>query len=119
MHRIAPTNAMIQSRQLPRDVALNVRAGIVGMGAISRHYVKAFDEQTGFDLVAVCDSNEQRLKSSRNSGLRVMQNFDDLLQLPDLDAVIICLPNDMHYSACKAAITAGMHVCCEKPLSFT
>jgi predicted dehydrogenase len=98
---------------------VNIRAGIVGMGAISRHYLSAFQEQSGLELVVVCDSDERQLEPPRKSGLKVVGDFHDLLRLPELDAVIICLPNDMHYRACKVAILAGKHVCCEKPLAFT
>jgi L-arabinose 1- dehydrogenase len=118
-HTITPRNAATESLTSLDEAAPNIRAGIVGMGAIARHYLSAFQQQSGVELVAVCDRDERQLESLRKSRLQVVADFHDLLRLSELDAVIICLPNDMHYSACKAAILAGKHVCCEKPLAFT
>jgi L-arabinose 1- dehydrogenase len=118
-HLVTSQSSAPKPTPLRHEAALNIRAAIVGMGAISRHYLTAFQEQSGFDLVAVCDRDERQLESQRTSGLKVVADFHDLLRLSELDAVIICLPNDMHYGACKAAILAGKHVCCEKPLAFT
>jgi predicted dehydrogenase len=112
------TSATTPTLQRP-EATLDIRVAVVGMGAISRHYLAAFQEQSGFELVAVCDRDQRQLESPRMSGLRAVADFHDLLRLPELDAVIVCLPNDMHYGACKAAILAGKHVCCEKPLAFT
>ncbi|WP_310664670.1 Gfo/Idh/MocA family protein, partial [Acinetobacter baumannii] len=43
----------------------------------------------------------------------------DLLDDPDIDLVVIATPNDTHFPLAKAALEAGLHVICEKPLCFT
>jgi predicted dehydrogenase len=118
-HQAVQQNSATELPVSRHEAAPNIRAGIVGMGAIARHYLNAFHEELGFDLLAVCDRDERQLESARQLGLDVIEDFHDLLRLVELDAVVICLPNDMHYRACKAAILAGKHVCCEKPLAFT
>ena len=45
--------------------------------------------------------------------------LDDLLSMPDVDAVDICLPTPHHLDACLAALASGKHVLCEKPLART
>jgi predicted dehydrogenase len=118
-HQVMPQNSAAELPTSLHEASRNIRAGVVGMGAISRHYLNAFHEPCGFELVAVCDRDERQLEAARQSGIRLVEDFHDLLGLPEIDAVVICLPNDMHYRACKAAILAGKHVCCEKPLAFT
>ena len=117
--QVPPPISGIKSRPSLNEATVSIRIGIVGMGAISRHYLNAFQKQSGLELVAVCDRDERQLESPRKSGLQVVEDFHALLRLQEMDAVVICLPNDMHYRACKAAILAGKHVCCEKPLAFT
>jgi predicted dehydrogenase len=118
-HTTTPQSTATKSLAPLDGAARSIRVGIVGMGAIARHYLIALQQQSGFELVVVCDRDQQQLEPARKSGLQVVADFQELLRLSELDAVVICLPNDMHYGACKAAILAGKHVCCEKPLAFT
>ena len=46
-------------------------------------------------------------------------NYQDLLADPELDAVHICTPNELHFPMAEAAMEAGKHVLCEKPLAST
>src|SRR5690606_24033751 len=43
--------------------------------------------------------------------------FEDLLQMEDIDVFHICTPNFLHFTQAKAALKAGKHVVCEKPLA--
>lgn len=51
--------------------------------------------------------------------LRTFEDWRDVLKLPTIDAVIVALPNDQHHEAAVAALAAGTHVLCEKPLGLT
>src|ERR1700721_4664706 len=46
-------------------------------------------------------------------------NYEDLLADPELDAVHICTPNELHFPMAQAAMKAGKHVLCENPLAST
>lgn len=98
---------------------MTVRIGMIGMGAISKFYVAGFSRVEGARLVAACDLREERVAPFAASGIDVTLDYQELLARPDIDAVVINVPNDEHYSICRDALAAGKHVCCEKPLSNT
>lgn len=95
-----------------------LKIGIIGMGVISHYYVKAFDCVGECELVAVCDLDDARLAAHRRLGRRCMQDFRQLLGHDGIDAVVVNLPNHLHYAVCLAALEHGKHVCCEKPLTL-
>lgn len=95
-----------------------IRIGIIGMGVISHYYVKAFDQVAQCTLQAVCDLNPAKLAPHRANGVDCYHDYQQLLQSPLIDAVVINLPNNLHYQACLDALAAGKHVCCEKPLTL-
>jgi L-arabinose 1- dehydrogenase len=98
---------------------MGIPVGIIGFDAISRFYTSALRETTGFRLVGICDSNEQQRELAEQLGLSVSPYVDELIKSPEIEAIIVCLPNDLHYPVCKAALVAGKHVCCEKPLTLS
>jgi predicted dehydrogenase len=88
------------------------------MGLISRFYVDALALNRRAVLTAVCDTADVRLAPHRKTGLAAYRSYHDLLDDPKIDAVVITLPNDLHFAACRDALRAGKHVCCEKPLTL-
>ncbi len=63
---------------------------------------------------------EAARKFADNLGIeRATGNYQDLLADPELDAVHICTPNELHFPMAQAAMQAGKHVLCEKPLAST
>lgn len=102
-----------------------VRIGIVGVGGIAvlRH-LPAFSLARAAgqaEIVAVCDVDRARAAAvAAEFGVpTVCADEQELLALPDLDAVSICTPNAFHYPQAMAALRAGKHVACEKPLAMT
>lgn len=97
------------------------KVGIIGTGGIFRaahvHGWKAIPEA---EIVAVADVNADRAASlAKELNIQhVFTDFRDLVKL-DLDAVDVCTPNGVHHSAVMAALRAGKHVVCEKPLATT
>jgi predicted dehydrogenase len=91
---------------------------MIGLGVISRYYWRALELSPELSLVAVCDRDSSKLDDARRLGLWAADDFRELLARSDVDAVVINLPNDLHYLACKEALRAGKHVCCEKPLTL-
>lgn len=55
----------------------------------------------------------------RAPGAKIMRNWQEAVADPDIDLIDICLPDNMHYEVAKAALLAGKHVLCEKPLADT
>lgn len=69
----------------------------------------------------ICDASEQRLKHMRklHHDVATTNQFNDLLQDKELDAIVVATPVRFHYEMAKAALLAGKHVFVEKPLART
>ncbi len=100
-----------------------VKVGVIGAGRIAllRH-LPAFQtcrEAGTAELVAIADPLEEnaRRAAERFAVPRVFADYRDLLALP-LDAASVCTPNAYHEPIALAALAAGKHVLCEKPLAL-
>ena len=96
--------------------------GIIGVGGRG----EVFQEnnhlpEEGYEITAGCDVNPkaQEAFSKRFPEARVFVDYHQLLALPDLDAVFIITPDDLHEEMACAALRAGKHVYLEKPLAIT
>lgn len=107
-----------------------LRVGMVGGGSgaqIAPVHRMAMRLDDHYDLVAgVLSSSPARslLEGERLRLPRVYRTIEDMLRLererPDpIDIVVVVTPNDTHYSSCMAALGAGYHVICDKPLANT
>jgi len=100
-----------------------VRFGIIGAGGISRHHLTAFRELPDIaQLVAVADTDLGRaedLASRAPSGAVVFDDYQRLLELTHVDAVIIALPHFLHAQVGIDAVQAGLPALIEKPLTCT
>jgi predicted dehydrogenase len=72
-----------------------------------------------FRLVAACDIDPARAAdfAARHNAQRSCSRFEELLEMPDVDAVVICTPPALHYEMVRAALIAGKHAVCEKPFA--
>lgn len=96
---------------------LNV--AVVGCGIGRSHIVEGYlPNADKFRLVALCDLNQEKLDQvGAEFGIeRRVVNFDDLLGMDDIDVIDVCTPPGAHLSMVSAALRAGKHVVCEKPL---
>jgi len=94
----------------------DLRAVIVGTGFMGRVHAEALG-RIGVSVVGVVGSTPQRAASS---GLApAYGSFDEMLDDDRVDAVHVCSPNDYHFEQARAALRAGKHVICEKPLALT
>jgi predicted dehydrogenase len=97
-----------------------LRIGLVGVGAAAQiSHIPTLMRTEGLELVALCDRDPEKAQ-------RVAQKFqipiassrlDDLLEDDTLDAIDICTPNFLHAPMATAALEAGKHVLCERPLA--
>lgn len=97
-----------------------VKVGVAGLGFIGPAHIEALRRIPGIEVVAVSETSEDLAKEKAlQLGIEKHHgNFDDLLK-EDIDCVHICTPNNLHYEMSKAALLAGKHVVCEKPLATT
>jgi predicted dehydrogenase len=97
-----------------------VRWGILGTARINRRLVPALHASSRGKLCAVASRDLARATAhARHYAIpRAVQGYQTLLDDPAIDAVYIPLPNTEHVPWTLAAIAAGKHVLCEKPLAL-
>ena len=98
-----------------------IKIGIIGVGNISECHIAGYKCSPNAELYAFCDINEERLKEkgARHGITRLYTSAEEMCNaLPELDAVSVCVWNCNHYECTMAALRAGKHVLCEKPLAM-
>ncbi|MGH2712326.1 MAG: Gfo/Idh/MocA family protein [Thermoleophilaceae bacterium] len=96
-----------------------LRLGIVGAGFIGAVHARSA-KLAGGRLVGVAASTQRR-SAQAAAALGAERGFDSgeaLIQADDVDVVHICTPNHLHAPLAEAALAAGKHVVCEKPLAM-
>lgn len=96
-----------------------LRLGIIGAGTITQAVHLGSVRRSPFELVAVCDISPSRVAAvAASNGVLGTTNPDQLLAMPEVDAVIIATTGS-HAVLARAALEAGKHVLAEKPLAVT
>lgn len=98
-----------------------VNIGVIGTGQIGTHHLSNYMEIEGANVVAVCDVDEKNLdKVCDKFGIKERYtDFRKMLERDDIDAVDVCLHNNLHAPVTISSLEAGKHVYCEKPIAGT
>jgi predicted dehydrogenase len=101
-------------------MADRIRVGIIGVGWGSIVLAPAFQAVPEFELVALCSRREERVrKAADQAGISdISTDWRELVARDDLDLVAVCTPTDLHHEQTLAALRAGKHVLCEKPVAL-
>jgi predicted dehydrogenase len=98
------------------------RVAVIGAGSIAKwSHVPGFQRLPNCEVVAICDVNEARARELADS-LNVPRTYGDynlMLQEMRPDITVVATPNVFHKPMSVAALEAGSHVLCEKPLALT
>lgn len=100
----------------------NCRIGLVGAGAIAQlAHLPVLSKIKGAQLVALCDNDGPKASAiAERLGIPgVFTDFEDLLELDQVDAVVIATPNHLHEPHVLRALKSKVDVLCERPLSLT
>jgi predicted dehydrogenase len=96
-----------------------VKLGIIGVGQIGKLHLERYAKIPDVEMVAACDIDAPELRrvSELHQIPHTYEKFRDLLERDDLEAVDVCLHNNLHAPVTIAALEAGKHVYCEKPMA--
>jgi predicted dehydrogenase len=103
-----------------------VRVAVIGLGLPGIYHAHGVIKSGAGVLEAICELNDERriefpktfakiFKEELEVPVRYFSDVDRLLEDPDIDAVVVALPNALHYPVSLKALQHGKHVLCEKP----
>lgn len=111
-----------------------VNIGLVGCGFMGVTHAKAYRKIPGARIAAICDAvrlpEDGVLATVGNVGdsdpvrldmsvVKAYKDFNELLKNPEVDLIDLCVPTGLHPQLAIAALQAGKHVVCEKPMART
>src|SRR5260370_24260571 len=98
-----------------------IRVGLVGSQFVSSIHFEELRSAPGAEVFAVTSATEEHAKAfaDRHGIKQHFTDFRKMYEMPELDLVVLGLPNDLHCEATVAAAAAGKHVVCEKPLCLS
>ena len=113
-----------------------IRIGIIGLGFMGKTHYGVYERNPEAQVVAIADSDPKRARGDLTGGwgnvktgetsdqlpmdrIRGTTDWRELLAMPEVDVVDICLPTPTHVEIATAALATGKHVLCEKPLART
>lgn len=99
----------------------SLRVGVIGVGGIAKTHMPGWAASEHSEVVVGCDINGAVLGEwgKQHHIQKLATDAADLFRDPDIDIIDICTPNNYHAPLAIAALEAGKHVLCEKPLAPT
>ncbi|MEK7475670.1 MAG: Gfo/Idh/MocA family oxidoreductase [Candidatus Coatesbacteria bacterium] len=97
-----------------------LRVGIIGTGGIAQTHLQGYKESEGVEVVAACDVREEAARSTAQKWNipNVYTDYRKMFKEQKLDLVSVATPNAFHMAPTVAALQAGCHVLCEKPIAM-
>ena len=98
-----------------------VGIGIIGAGFLAETRARCYAQVSGYNaqIVAVAARTEASASqyAQRHDVPKTFTDYHELLALPEVDVVDLCVPNHLHRPMAEAAAAAGKHIICTKPLT--
>lgn len=107
------------TRTLGQNINDNVNIALIGSGGMGVQDTLTALQVPGVKLIAVCDLYNGRLKEAKDrwgADLFTTRSYQELINRKDIDAVIVATPDHWHQQISIAAMRAGKHIYCEKPM---
>jgi predicted dehydrogenase len=97
----------------------NIGVGVAGTGFIGPAHVEGL-RRNGFNILGLVGRTKEkaREKAAELNIARAYGSLEEMLADPEIDVVHLATPNHLHFQHARAALLAGKHVICEKPLSM-
>ena len=98
-----------------------IRTAVIGTGFMGRVHLEALRRVENVDVVEIAATSQDKARAA-STGYNVLNatgDWRDVINDPSIDAVHVATPNVSHFPIVKAALEAGKHVLCEKPLAMS
>lgn len=97
-----------------------LKIGVIGVGGVAEAHIGAYRNNPHAELCAFCDVNEELLKKKgeKYGVTHLYTDVEEMVKNEKLDAVSVCTLNCAHAKCTIAALNAGIHVLCEKPMAM-
>jgi predicted dehydrogenase len=98
-----------------------IRTAVIGTGFMGRVHLEALRRVENVDVVEIAATSQDKARAAA-AGYNVLNatgDWHDVINDPSIDAVHVTTPNVSHFPIVKAALEAGKHVLCEKPLAMS
>ncbi len=92
---------------------------VVGYGGMGSWHVNHALKSDVVALKGIYDIDLKKVELAHTNGIYAYQSYEDVLSDKDVDIVVIAIPNDQHKDVVIAALEAGKHVICEKPVTLS
>lgn len=100
---------------------MKIKIGLLGYGFMGHNHaarIKELECNGEMELTAVCDRDERQLSDVPDK-VSLYHDMNDLFKDPDINTVLIAIPNHLHKEAVIKAAQAKLHILCEKPVAMT
>lgn len=91
----------------------------IGFGGMASHHLKQSHELERINVKGICDINPERQEYAKSLGLYVYSSREEIYKDPDIDLVLIAVPNHLHKDFAIEALRSGKNVLCEKPVTVS
>ena len=98
-----------------------VKFGAVGASEMGMFHIESIAHHPKMQLVAICDKDEERVKNAgaKTGVTELYTDWHDIINNKEIEAVVLCVPDQLHLEMTAAALRAGKHVLCEKPMALS
>ena len=97
---------------------MKIKLGIIGFGGMGKWHAQNAP-RAGVEIAAVCDIAEAKQKDAAEMGYKFYKTAEELLEDPDVNTVVLTVPNHLHKEMCIKAAEYGKHVITEKPAALS
>jgi len=95
-----------------------LKVGVVGVGQMGTYHAQIYQRMPSVELYSLCEYDDnRRAEVEKEFGCTVYKDYKEMLSDPELDAVSIVLPDNIHREAVEIAVANGKHILLEKPLA--
>src|SRR5512141_2412827 len=97
-----------------------LKSAVVGLGFMGGTHIEAL-RRIGVEVLGAIGASQDETQAGTNQHALPTRyaTFEDICADPEVDVVHLCTPHYLHFPQARAALQAGKHVVCEKPLAST